>query len=334
MRILIVRTSALGDAVHALPVLTALRRQLPAAKIGWVAEEAIAPLLAGHPDLDELLVVRLRHWRRRPLAARTLAEAARFIDALDRFAPQVALDLMGNHKAGVIAALSQCPRRIGPARQERREPSSALWLTERVATRGPHAVDRGLSLLDALGLERQPADFGGDKLFGGPIGVGATEPFVLLHPGAGWANKVYPAAWWGKAAQRLRAATGLPTLVAAAGEEPLAEAVAAASAGAARPVAAPTLPQLALLLRQARLVLGGDSGPVHLAHALGTPVLMLMGPTDPERNGPYGAPNQALAKRLPCSFCYRRFEETKACLLEIPPTQVADRAAALLQTIS
>ncbi len=330
-RILIVRTSALGDVVHALPVLTALRRHLPEARIGWVVEEAMAPVLAGHPDLDELLVVRLRDWRRRPFAAATLRELSAFRVALGRFAPDVALDLMGNHKAGAIAALSLADRRIGPARRARREPSSALWISEPVEPRGVHAVDRGLSLLDALGLPPEPADFGGDRLFPAAPAppAPAGEPFALLHPGAGWANKRYPPERWGEAARRLREATGLPTRVAVApGEEALAAAVEAAAAGAAAAVPAPDLPTLAALCA-ARLVLGGDSGPTHLAHALGTPVLMLMGPTDPERHGPYGAAERALWSRLPCSFCYRRFDETKACLLDIPPDRVAERAAEL-----
>src|SRR6185295_15766711 len=100
--------------------------------------------------------------------------------------------------------------------------------------------------------------------------------------------------------------------------------------GAVRTVPAPDLATLAALIRRARLVLGGDSGPTHLAHALGAPVLMLMGPTDPERHGPYAAPGNVLYKRLPCSFCYQRLEETKACLLEIPPHRVAERAAEIL----
>jgi heptosyltransferase-1 len=124
----------------------------------------------------------------------------------------------------------------------------------------------------------------------------------------------------------------MPTWVAAArGEELLAAEVEAAGEGAVRTVPAPDLPTLAALIRRARLMLGGDSGPVHLAHALGTPVLMLMGPTDPERHGPYATPAHALYKRLPCSFCYQRLEETKACLLEIPPQRVAERAAELLE---
>lgn len=333
MRILIVRTSALGDVVHALPVLTALRRHLPEAKIGWVVEEGMAPVLAGHPDLDELLVVKLRKWRQ--LSSRGMRELGGFLSALDRFSPDVVLDLMGNHKAGVISALTLADRRIGFARPYRREPSSAAWISQPVAPRGTHAVDRMLSLLDGLGLPPEPADFGPEKLFReesiSPVSIGDSGPFVLLHPGAGWANKRYPPAWWGKAAGLLRDRTGIPTWVATArGEEELAAEVERESGGAARQVPAPDLPSLAALIRRARLMMGGDSGPTHLAQALGTPVLMLMGPTDPERHGPYGAPGHALYKRLACSFCYKRLPETKACMLEIPPRRVAERAAELL----
>jgi heptosyltransferase-1 len=335
VRILIVRTSAMGDVVHALPVLTALRRHLPEAKIGWVVEESMSPLLQGHPDLDELVVVRLRHWRR-SFSGENLGELRSFLSALNRFSPDVVLDLMGNHKAGVISALTRSGRRIGFARRSRREPSSAIWINRPVAPRGVHAVDRMLSLLDALGLPPEPADFGPEKLFReAPPAIRespAEGPFALLHPGAGWANKRYPPAWWGEAARRLHAATGVPTWVAQArGEEELAAGVAAAGGGdAVRVVPAPDLPTLAALQRRASLMLGGDSGPTHLAHALGTSTLMVMGPTDPERHGPYGAPERALFRLLPCSFCYKRFEEAKACLLEIPPARVAERAAELL----
>jgi heptosyltransferase-1 len=341
VRILIVRTSAMGDVVHALPVLTALRRHLPEAKIGWVVEESMAPLLQGHPDLDELLVVRLRHWRRyrRSLAAQNLRELGAFLSDLNRFAPDAVLDLMGNHKAGAISALTLADRRIGFARTYRREPSSAIWISQPVVPRGIHAVDRMLSLLDALDLPAEPADFGPEKLFrkesAAARPTAAGEPYVLLHPGAGWANKRYPPAWWGEAARRLHAEAGVLTWVAVAhGEEDLASGVEAAGGEAVRLVPAPDLPTLAALIRGARLMLGGDSGPTHLAHALGTPVLMVMGPTDPERSGPYGAPERALFRRLPCSFCYQRLAETKACLLEVPPQRVAERAAELLRAMA
>jgi heptosyltransferase-1 len=288
----------------------------------------MAPVVAGHPDLDETLVVRLR----RP----SLGGLRSFLEALDRFAPDVVLDLMGNHKAGAIAALALADRRIGAAWRSRREPSSAVWINRPVAPQGSHSVDRMLSLLAGLGLPREPADFAPAKLFreepAASLDLAEREgPYLLLHPGAAWANKIYPPVWWGRVAQRLGSATGLPTWIAEArGERELAEEVLAASGTAARLVAAPDLPSLAALIRRARLFLGGDTGPTHLAHALGTPVLMVMGPTDPERNGPYGAPELALFRRLPCSFCHRRFAETKACLWNIPPEEVAARALALL----
>lgn len=337
MRILLIRTSALGDVVHCLPVLTALRRHLPRARIGWLVEEAMAPLLEGHPDLDELIVVRLRSWRRRPFSPGTLGQIRAFFTALHDFAPEVVLDLMGNHKAGILAALSLADLRIGPAAAARREPSSALWISHPVPVNGGHAVDRVLSLLPALGLPPEPPDFGPEKLFPTVPPTSQRllevhpEPYVLIHPGAGWGNKRYPASWWGEVATRLREAAGLAVRVTASpGEEELAREVHRASGGAAEILPAPDLPTLAAFLRPARLVVGGDTGPIHLAHALGTSVLCLMGPTDPQVHGPYGAPERALWRALPCSFCHKRMAETKACLLEIPPAQVAERALAML----
>lgn len=340
-RILIVRTSALGDVVHCLPVLTALRRRFPDARIGWVVEEAMAPVIANHPDLDEVFPVRFRPWRHRLLAPRTWSEMGTLRQRLRHFDAEVALDLMGNHKAALVARVSGAPRRIGLVRTQRREPSSALWINEPVTLPGDgetlHAVDRALALAHTLGVPAdEPADFGGDKLFRSPSRAGEPdEPHVLIQPGAGWGNKTYPPESWGRVAAELRDALGWPARVAIApGEVDLTRRVVAASDGAATAVAAQGLPALASRLRAARLVLGGDTGPTHLAHALGTPVLCVMGPTDPALHGPYGAPERALSVRLPCSFCYKRFDEAKACLLSIPPRRVVAKALALVQSQS
>ena len=350
-RVLLVRTSALGDIVHCLPVLTALRRHLPAARLGWVIEERFTPLVAGLPDLDAVLPVRLRDWRRAPFAAATRREIGAFRVALEDFAADVALDLMGNHKGGVLAWLSRAPRRLGLARPLRREPASAVWLSEPVTPSGLegwrreaggpplHAVDRALALAAALGVPaHEPPDFAASRLLptdrfaaAAPPEDAASRPYAALHPGAGWANKVYPPARWGEVARALADAGGLETRVAVGpGEEALAAAVVAAAGGAARSVAAADLAALAGLFRGARLVLGGDSGPLHLAHALGAPVLAVLGPTDPRRHGPYGAPDRAVWRALPCSFCYKRFDETKACLATVPAPQVSRRALDLL----
>ncbi|HEV8239365.1 MAG TPA: glycosyltransferase family 9 protein [Thermoanaerobaculia bacterium] len=333
--ILVLRTSALGDVVHCLPVASALRRAFPAARISWVIEEPFAPLIATHPAVDEAIPVALRRWRRTPLAS-TRREVVAFLRRLRAQRADVALDLMGNHKGGILARLSGAPRRIGAAQRWRREPSSATWLNDTVEPRGDHAVDRALSLLTPLGITSPAADFAADSLLppqpssdsaGAAVEAGS---YVLLQPGAGWGNKRYPIFWWGEVARALVTAGERVRVLAGPDEAPLAAGVAEAAGDGVSPLDPGGVTGLAAWLRGARLVLGGDTGPLHLAHALGAPVLQLHGPTDPARHGPYGAPERALYRRLPCSFCYRRYAETKACLLELQPREVAARALALL----
>ena len=330
----------MGDIVHCLPVLTALRRALPRARIGWVVEQAFAPLLEGHPDIDELIVVRLREWRKSLLTPAVRREISGARRVLRRFAPDVALELMGNHKGGLIAFSSGAPRTLGAARTFRRESSSAVWINEPVDTPGAHAVDRALAVAAALdpSLASAAVDFGRDRILARAPDAAESflgqrsVPFVTIQAGAGWGNKTYPPAWWGEVARRIRDRARMEVWVPIApGEEHLARAVVDASAGAACSVDAGAFGFLAALLRASQLVLGGDTGPLHLAHALGTPVLCLIGPTDPERNGPYGAADRVLWNRLPCSCCYKRFDEPKACLLDISPAEVAARALEVLQ---
>ncbi len=333
--IVVLRTSALGDIVHSLPVASALRRTFPVARIAWVVEEPFLPLVVSHPAVDEALPVALRRWRRAPFAATTRRELFAFLRRLRALRADVALELMGNHKGGILAALSGARRCIGAVRSARREPSSALWLNELVEPCGEHAVDRALSLLAALDVELATADFAAAALL--PARNDSEKPpgvtgYVLLQPGAGWANKRYPVDWWGEVARTLAAAGERVRVLAGPDEATLARGVVeAADAGdAVEPLDPGGLDALAAWLRGARLLLGGDTGPLHLAHALGVPVLALHGPTDPVRHGPYGAPESALYQQLPCSFCYKRFDETKACLLELTPARVAARALQML----
>jgi heptosyltransferase-1 len=332
VRILIVRTSALGDVVHSLPVLSALRRHLPEARIGWVVESSLAPLLRGHPQIDDLLEVSLKTWRKRPLALQTLSELKDFLGALRRFAPEVVLDLMGNHKSGVLSALTLCDRRIGARREDRREPSSGIWINEPVALEGEHVIDRNLSLLSALDLPREIAELGGDQLFPhNPVPADLPSRFFAIHPGAAWPNKRYPPELWGQAAAAIRHRTGLEGVVLAGPTEgDLAEAARRSSGGSLRRFETEDIAGLSGVLRRAQLVLAGDTGPLHLAAAHSTPVLALMGPTDPRTHGPYGQEQAALWYPLPCSFCHRRLDGPKPCLTSIEPETVAERAAALL----
>jgi lipopolysaccharide heptosyltransferase I len=333
-RVLIVRTSAMGDIVHSFPVLNALRRALPAVRIGWAVEEVFVPLLAQHPAIDEILPLRLRDWswRRAWTSPATWRDLARRLGALRAFQADLALDLMGNHKSGVLCVLSGAPRRLGARRQDRREPSSSCWINEPAPVAGEHAVDRALSLLRPLGIEPGAADFAAATIMADA--QADRSGYWLIHPGAGWPSKRLPASRWGQVARRLHERSGAPVVVAQAkGEEALAAAVVAASDGACRLAPAESLDRFASLARGSCLVLGSDSGPLHLAHAMGVPVLMLMGPTLAARHGPYGASERALGLDLPCRGCYRRFAEEKACLASLSPDAIAERALDIMRPV-
>ncbi len=334
--ILIVRTSALGDVVHALPVLTALGKRFPQSRIGWVVEDLFAPLVADHPHLDTVIPVRLRGWRRSWHVRSTRTEARAAWRQLRSFGATVALDLMGNHKGAFLSRLSGAAIRVGAAPHDRREAGSGWWINRPQPLVGEHAVDRGLSLLRALEIEDEPADFLGAHCIpqldeaAAALRRRSPTPYILIQPGAGWANKCWPAESWGQVAAGLADDGHHVLILAGPGEETLAETVVTSSGGRAEVANGPGMPYLAGVLRGARLLLGGDTGPLHLAHALGVPVLAVMGPTDPARHGPYQAPERSLVHRLPCSFCSRRLPETKACLALISPSTVLARARALL----
>ena len=330
MRILILRTSAMGDIVHALPVLAALKRNLPEATIGWVVEKPFAVLLDQHADVDALFPVELRRWRRQPAVG--LAQAASVRRDIDGFDADIAVDLMGNHKAGAIAAVTRVPRVLGLARRDRREPSSAVWMTDTAPALGTHAVDRTLSILRGLGIDPGEVDFQPEKLLPRPADPAPpADPYFVIQVGAGWANKCYPAAALGDVARRIAAQRDLRGYV-AHGPGEVAEAEEAMIAGDGALVdAVPTgLASLGFWLRRAELVIGGDTGPVHLADALGTDVLMLMGPTSAERHGPYQQRDNTIRVDLPCSPCYQRFSGAQSCMTHLPPAAVADRAVSVL----
>ena len=343
-RILLVRTSAMGDIVHCLPFLAALRRRFPDARVGWVVEKVWAPILAGHPDIDELIPVRTKAWRKNLLGHETRAELGAVKKRLRDFRADLTFDLMGNLKGAVLARGSRAPRIVGAAASCRRESLSARFMTDTVDLDahgvGIHAIDRALGLLVAVDAYDPGAavDLGGERLLtevpeaAEPVlaSLDARRPLVLIQAGAGWGNKIYPQAWWGEVARQLAAAGYDVVLPTAPGEVEPAESIVQHSDGAARTVDGTDFRLAAALMRRARLLLGGDTGPVHLAHALGTPVLSVIGPTDPARNGPYRAPGNVLFHPLPCSFCYKRFASPRACLLSIPPRQVVSRALELL----
>ena len=307
MRVLLVRLSSIGDVVHTLPTLQALSRA--GHEVGWIVEPAARPLLEGHPLLAAGLVAA-------PAARRfALGPARASLQALRRGQYDIALDLQGLWKSAAWARASGSRRVIGWKAAHRREPASALLMSEGVdqPADARHVVDKNLSLLrvlgiDALGLREfpLPAMAQEDEAVALELrGLGVGE-FVVLNPGGGWESKLWPPESFGALARGL-AEAGLCSLVTwGPGEEALADRVVAASGGTAGRSFPTTLRECAALCRRAKLVVAADTGPLHIACAVGTPVVALFGPTDPERNGPFRPEDLVVRRVSSCAPCYKR----------------------------
>jgi len=313
LRILIVRLSALGDVIHTMPLACALRDYLPEATIGWLVEDRFADLLEGHRAVDILLTVQ-RRWLCRP------GEILRLRDRLGRLQFDVAIDAQGLTKSALAAWLSGARRRIGYGRPWGRELSR--WLNnELVDTRSVHAVPRHLELLAPLGVTAPAVQFSvpidpqaqaaADTLLGE---LGIANRYVVIHPGASWPSKRWPADRYAAVAVHLARRWKLPVLVLSGSRQ---EQQTAAQLAAALPemiLPAPTLSlkPLAAVLRGARLYLGSDSGPLHLAAAVGVPCVGLYGPWPAEGHGPYGSQHVVVQKAVcPGSTRQRRRAPSK-----------------------
>jgi heptosyltransferase I len=311
-RIALVKLSSLGDVVHALPVAATLRAARPQAWLAWIVERREAALLHDHPALDEVIVVDTRRWRqaRHPTAlvaaARDIRAARRRLRA-QRF--DVVLDLQGLIKSGVLAAATGAPRRIGFERTLRREPLSAIFSNQHVVPPATaHVVEQYLALLRPLGITTPRLEFRLPTVAAAEtradewlatVGLKPRQRLVVLNPGAGRADKRWAVARFVELASRLGQESAAHVIVAwGPGEEGAARAI-VAGAGATAPralLAPPTdLHELIALLRRASVMVAADTGPLHLAAALGTPCVGLYGPTAAARNGPYGTGHAALS---------------------------------------
>ena len=328
--VLIVRLGALGDIVHALPLAAALRAVWPSARIDWLVDVKHRGILDLAGGLSSIVPIDTRR-----LAGPTGVVAV--VRALRATRYDVAIDAQGLIKSAVLARLAAAGRVVGLARPHLREPLAGRAYGEAVDPPGVHVVDKALSLAQALGAPpgqprfdlRPPVTDVVDRARRA-LGIAAPAPFVVLNPGAAWPNKRWPADRFGALARRIHARHGWPSIVAwGPGEQTLAaEVVAAAHAGgpAAIAAAAPptTLGELVALVAAAGLVVSGDTGPLHLAAAMGTPIVGLYGPTDPARNGPWSSADVTLSRNQMCA-CHHQRRCTAAawCLDAITLDEVA-----------
>jgi len=296
-RILIVRLSAIGDVIHGMPLACSLRERFPKGFLAWVVQQRGAELLAGHEALDELIVLP-RGFLKSPGA---LWRVRRRLRALNF---DYAIDAQGLTKSALVGYLAGARRRIGYGNPWGRELSR--WLnTELVDTVAEHAVDRHLELLRPLGIESPAVEFNvpehtSDRRAAETIIAesGVQDGFGIINVGAGWPSKLWPPGRYAAVAAYLGNRHSLPTLVISGNrrERERAEAVSAGSLRFAKVAPPISLAQLAALARRARLFLGSDTGPLHLAAAVGTPCVGLYGPWPAQGHGPYGKQHLVLQK--------------------------------------
>lgn len=344
-RLLIVRLGAMGDIIHTLPAVSALRQALPNALIGWVVEERWAELLCTLPTprsgprspqrplVDRIHAVNTAKWRQSSFSLQTWQECAAALSDLRAPHYEVAVDFQGAVRSALIARWSGAATVHGAAQP--RENVASMFYTRTVITQGQHVVEQNFSLAESaagISLKMPRLEFPRDeaaeqdcerRLHGQDIGN-----FVIVNPGAGWGAKCWPEPRYGEVAREL-AKDGLKTLInCGPGEETLARAVEDASGGSAKGIAC-SLTQLIALTRRASLFIGGDTGPMHLAAALGVPVVAIFGPTNPARNGPFG--NKSIVLRSSSSITsHARRHEPEEGLLEIGPGAVVAASRQLL----
>lgn len=320
---LIVRLTSLGDIVHALPALAALRKHRPGAHIAWVVEKAGREILELVEGLDEIIVRGEPGWLGR-------------LRRRDR----TALDFQGLLKSGFLARLSGARLRIGFSGSNLKERAAALFYNRRLPEfpEEGHVIAKNLRLLGLLGIE--------DSRFAFPLripeglrararseiaalGYRGDRPLVLCNVGAAWTSKRWSASGWAEVLPVLKASGAFPVLL--WGNDAEREIAESAASGTRTPLAPfLTIKGVFAWIRESRLLLSGDTFALQAACALGVPVVGLFGPTSPERNGPFDSRDKVVYAGPDCAPCYRKTCDRPDCLAAIAPEAVADAARRLL----
>ena len=359
--LLVVRLSAMGDIIHTLPAAAALRQAFPHATLGWLIEERWAELLctlrhprAGRrspqrPLVDCVHSVNTAEWRRAPFSFNTWQQMAAGLSQLRGIQYDAAIDFQGAVRSALLARWSGAPIVYGSAQP--RENVASMFYTRNVLlkTQGTHVVEQALALVGAVVSSASvPTAIISSAIIPTPTAEARVEfpvdpdaenkiagftadvnDFAILNPGAGWGAKRWPVERYGQVAKEL-AKDGLCSLINyGPGEEELAVAVEAAGEGAARKISC-SISELIALTRRARLFIGGDTGPMHLAAALKIPVVAIFGPTNPARNGPFGTRSTVLRSASSMTDHTRRREPEQG-LLQITIGEVVAATRKLLQ---
>jgi heptosyltransferase I len=325
LNILIVRLGALGDIIHAIPAAAAMRRALPHATIDWVVD-------VRHREILDLVPV---VHRRIAVNTSNFASLSSAVSEMRRSRYDAALDMQGLLKSAVLARLSGAQRVIGFPGELLRERAARFFYSESAGVDARHVIDKNLSMLTALGVRMPEAAFPLEDRnpsianeARARLGIREGASFAIINPGAGWPNKRWPPVYFAEVSRELAKRHGLRSIVLwGPGEEPIAAAVAAASDSTAVVSPPTTIADLVSLIKSAALMVSGDTGPMHIATACGTPLVGIFGPTDPHRNGPWAEEDVAASRHQACACRYQRQCRIAGwCLLDVTPREVVELA--------
>lgn len=344
--ILIVKLSAIGDIVHTLPALNSLRRHFPRAHITWLVEAGAAGLLAGHPALDRLLVSRRKQWAQGLKTHRwreQLEQIRQFLKDLRDTRYDMIFDFQAAIKGAMLIALARGRRKIGFGAGMSHQEHSYLVLNEKIPmiSMETHALERGLTLLEAVGIPTEKVEY---RL---PIGPQARRtvslwldrhnnepgrPAVAINPMAKWETKLWPADRFAGLADRIIDDHGAAVFFTGgpADSDIIENIIQDMHHSAVNLAGKTSLIELAAVYERMACIVTTDTGPMHIAAAVGKPVVALFGPTAEWRTGPYGAGHRIVTAGQACRPCFKRTCATTACMRSILVDQVMDHVKAVL----
>ncbi len=334
MNILIVKLSAIGDVIHTLPSLSALRILYPDADITWVIEEASSDIINDHPYLDRIIISRRKKWiadlKKLHRVNRTIKEIKSFILTLREHRYDLVIDFHGLFKSSLIVLLSGGKRKLG---YNSMQELSGLFLNEKIyEDMGKHAVDRYLDFILHLGFNVKNKEFlipiqkanedRVEKLLKGN-NIDTKERFVAVNPMAFWETKLWEDDKFARLCDRITEELKLKVIFTGSDSSGMIEHIQSLMASPSVNLGGKTtLRDLSYLYKLASLMITTDSGPMHIAAAMRTPVVALFGPTDPSRTGPYGEEHMVIRKDIPCSPCFLKKCDSRKCMKEITVEEV------------
>jgi heptosyltransferase-1 len=345
--ILVVKLSALGDVAHALPVIDFLRGAAPGAAVDWAVDRRFAPILSGNPGLRRVVPLDISRWKREWGTSETRRAATAAVRDLRAGGYDMAIDLQGNTKSGVVTLLSGAPVRWGFGRNGVREAPNLLFTNRKVPLlpEDRHITQKLLrvasapfgGVFDLAALKGEIATGEAERAVAAGIATGripGAKPLVVLHPGTTWNTKRMDPSFWSEVVVRLRErlpASGVLLSWGSDGERAEAEAIREGAGGAVALLPRLTLPELAAVYRECGYLIAPDTGPLHIAAAVGARTVSVFRATDGGRNAPRGPGHRFLQAPLPCTACLRKDCPRDAeCRGSIPAREVAEEMARLV----